>query len=70
MNKENSNSDVYLPGLGRLTEQLRSILQFFCKSRLQESPMSDVTEKELIDNLDPLAHKRFSDEMNVLLGVE
>ncbi|MHC4883282.1 MAG: hypothetical protein ACYTCV_11925 [Planctomycetota bacterium] len=67
MNKENSNSDVYLPALGRLADQLRSILQFFYKSRL---PMSNVTEKELVDNLDPLGHKRFSDEMNLLLGVE
>jgi len=70
MNKENSNSDVYLPGLGRLADQLRSIMQFFCKSRLQESPVFDVMKKGLIDNLDPLKHELFDDEMNVLLGVE
>jgi len=57
MNKENSNSDVYLPGLGRPADQRRSIKWFFCKSRLQKSPVFDVMKKGLIDNLDPLKNE-------------
>jgi len=57
MNQENSNSDVYLPGLGRPAEQRWNVIQFFDISRLQESPMSVVMKKGFGDNLDPLEHE-------------
>ena len=70
MNQENSNSDVSLPGLGRPAGPIWNVTQFFCISRLQESPMSVVMKKGLTDNLDPLEHELCGDAMNALLGVE